>query len=135
MILRNFMMSKAIWSYIISSFTNMFPLDSCTFLSSCFPWEGKWFTGSGSHGLKLFPQFCGLIISFFHDFPMLDLGMKLKGEKQHTRGRQETQKTRKTTEESRKMTNGKLLCSVNSCGQRKKKKYFVFTHAQEMLGF
>lgn len=48
--------------------------------------------------------------------------MKLKGEKQHTRGRQETQKTRKTTEESRKMTNGKLLCSVNSCGQRKKKK-------------
>ena len=88
MILRNFMMSKAILSYIISSFTCMFPLYSFTFYLSIF----LGVTGSGSHGLKLFPQFCSLIISFFHDFPTLDLGMKSKGEKQHTRGRQETQK-------------------------------------------
>ena len=57
-------------------------------------------------------------------------------ENYQTQGKRERgdTKTIKTTEESRKMTNGKLFCSVNSCGQRKKK-YFVFTHAQEMLDF
>lgn len=67
-------------------------------------------------------------------FPYAGFRNEIEG-RNSTRGRQETQKTRKTTEESRKMTNGKLLCSVNSCGQRKKKKYFVSTHAQEMLVF
>lgn len=52
-------------------------LDSCIYLSSYFPEVIE----SGSYGLKLFLQFCSLIISFTHHFPMLDLGMKLEREK------------------------------------------------------
>ena len=117
MILRNFMMSKAILSYIISSFTNMFPLDSCTFLSSYFPWGYReWFTWSQTVSIVLWSNY--LLLS---RFPYAGFRNEIEGRKTaHKRNTGDT-KTRKTTEESRKMTNGKLLCSVNSCGQRTKK--------------
>lgn len=56
--------------------------------------------------------------------------MKLEGEKQHIRGRERMQKQQKTKKNT-KMTNGKLVCSVNSGGERKKS--IVFIHVWEML--
>lgn len=57
---------------------------------------------------------------FLSRFPHAGFRNEIGGRKiAHKRKRGDT-KTIKTTEESRKMANGKLFCSVNSCGQRKK---------------
>lgn len=123
MILRNFMMSKAILSYIISYFTYMFPLDSCTFLSSYFPWGYReQFTWSRTVSTVLRSNYL-----FLSQFPHAGFRNEIEGRKTQHKMKTGDTKTRKTTEEHRKMTNGKLLCSVNSCSRRKKKVLCVHT--------
>lgn len=78
-------------SHGIFPFTYIFSYILNTYLSSYFPE----ITGSGSCGLKLFLQFCSLIIAFTQHFSTLDLGMRLLGEKlAHKRKKGDTKITK-----------------------------------------